>query len=378
MIQKMQAVLACLFAHVHLCISGPSAHFVTLFALQHSLHPADIANAAVLYSALQEQDVHSSLKGQLAGLKLQLAAAQSRIAELQNQLTDASEAHSNTKQKHEHLWQSQLLQQQNITHRALANEQLHQQLLQKQEVQRQQQQEHEGLVSSLQESKQAYQQLSKTLQLCKEQHEQELKAMAHQLTSTSACLRQAEDEAHLQQRLSQVLHQQHEKQQLVREKQQHTSQHKLLGAEQQLQQLQDKAKQQSMDQTNINVKCEQLVRDLSIAHADRQKANDAAAALQSQLLSSKARAETVEAAHEALSLHSNAEKQQQQHQIEALQCSLAASLASPKTSSTAVQTSTCIVSAEQGSQTEAMVVSQPPAGALTAQIQSLQVCLTPP
>ena len=320
--------------------------------------------------------MQSSLKGQLAGLKLQLTAAHNRIAELQQQTTDASEAHSNTKQQHENLWQSQLLQQQSITDKALANEQLHQQLLQKQQVQLRQQQEHEGLVSSLKASKEAYQQLSETLQRCKDQHEQELKAVSVQLASTSASLRQAQDEAQLQRQQSQVLQQRHGKQQLVQEQQHHALQHRLLSAEQQLQQLQDKARQQSVDHTKLSVNRDQLAKDLSIAHTDRQKACDAAGALHSQLSSVRSRAEAAEAAHKALLLQASADRQQQQQQIGALQSSLAASLDRPTLASTGVQASPCSLCAEQGTQTEAPTVCSPSAGscaALTAQIQSLQV-----
>ena len=72
------------------------------------------------------EDLHSSLRGQIAGLRLQLSSAQNEVQQLHEQVVVDSAARQDAELQKQHLWESQLLHQQ----QSVAKEQLHEQLLQ--------------------------------------------------------------------------------------------------------------------------------------------------------------------------------------------------------------------------------------------------------
>ena len=100
----------------------------------------------------------SALQGQVAGLKLQLASAAAKVQELTQQLESESLGRQAAEQKQKHLWESQLLQQQqSVTHA-----QSHQQLLQKVQQHDDQQQK---LLQQLQSLAQQNKHLSEKLRI---------------------------------------------------------------------------------------------------------------------------------------------------------------------------------------------------------------------
>ena len=73
-------------------------------------------------------DEHSSLKGQLAGLKLQLSAANNQVQQLHQQVTTETASRQKAEQDRQHMWEAQLLQQQQSLSQKLGHEKLLQQV----------------------------------------------------------------------------------------------------------------------------------------------------------------------------------------------------------------------------------------------------------
>jgi len=73
-------------------------------------------------------DEHSSLKGQLAGLKLQLSAANNQVQQLHQQVTTETASRQKAEQERQHMWEAQLLQQQQSLSQKLGHEKLLQQV----------------------------------------------------------------------------------------------------------------------------------------------------------------------------------------------------------------------------------------------------------
>lgn len=104
-----------------------------------------------------EKEAHqSALQGQVAGLKLQLVSASAQVQNLTNQLEVESSSRKAAEQQKQHLWESQLLQQQQWVTKETSHQQLLQQL-----------QSHDGqqqkLVQKLHRLEQQNEQLSQKL-----------------------------------------------------------------------------------------------------------------------------------------------------------------------------------------------------------------------
>ncbi|KAL0029089.1 hypothetical protein WJX77_005997 [Trebouxia sp. C0004] len=162
------------------------------------------SSSAVLALTSQGQnavDEHSSLKGQLAGLKLQLSAANSQVQQLSQQVTTEMASRQKAEQERQHLWEAQLLQQQQSMSQKLGHEKLLQQVAGHDEQQQQGMQKLQRyevrnmeLVAQVQSRDESQQKLA---QQCQE--------LQGQLTSSNVSCQQLSEQLHGQRQLQQKL-----------------------------------------------------------------------------------------------------------------------------------------------------------------------------
>ncbi|DBA83018.1 TPA: hypothetical protein ACH3X1_006794 [Trebouxia sp. C0004] len=154
------------------------------------------SSSAVLALTSQGQnavDEHSSLKGQLAGLKLQLSAANSQVQQLSQQVTTEMASRQKAEQERQHLWEAQLLQQQQSMSQKLGHEKLLQQVAGHDEQQQQGMQKLQRyevrnmeLVAQVQSRDESQQKLA---QQCQE--------LQGQLTSSNVSCQQLSEQLHV-------------------------------------------------------------------------------------------------------------------------------------------------------------------------------------
>ena len=295
---------------------------------------------------MQEDSLISGLKGQVTGLKLQLADANSKLAELQQHSSRESAVHIATKQKHDHLWQSQLLQQQSVADKAATNEQLHQELLGKLRLQQQQQQEHMQLLTDLQSSKQTCETLSERLAQCFVQHQQEIQVLSNQLANAQESSSRADTWAQQTEQQMQKLQQQHLQEQQLLKQQKQQLQEQL----QQMARLRQQLQEQAESHADVSTLCRQLKQDLTAALSDKHSAAEQIAALQHQLAVVTATLNSNQETHSSEVAQAEFRFAQQQHhsqavisvlkqEVQALQGRLATKAQQPSMQAAAVQTS---------------------------------------
>lgn len=338
---------------------------------------------------LQEDSLCSSLQGQVTGLKMQLAEAAQQIAQLQGHISQQSAVHDNTKQKHDHLWQSQLLQQQSVTNKAAVNEQLHQQLLGKLQAQQQQQQRHMQLTADLQTSRQECQVLRDKLQQERQQHQQEATVMSAQLASTEASVEQSQHTAQQAEKTLQHVQRQYREQQALYEQKWQQLTDELCDMTQQHQQLQQQLHQELKRHADVSIRCTQLEQELFAAMHAKASTAGTTNALHSQVASVTARLHSAEAKYNSLLTQAEQDLMQQQKQskvvanalrqeVASLQDKLAVSIHRPDVQNAATQTSTAC--SHKASQTDVSssqhhpAQTQPQAAQLAELVKTLQVC----
>ena len=320
---------------------------------------------------------------------MQLAEAAQQIAQLQGHISQQSAVHDNTKQKHDHLWQSQLLQQQSITNNAAVNQQLHQQLLGKLQAQQQQQQHHMQLTADLQTSRQECQLLRDKLQQERQQHQQEATVMTTQLASTTASLEQSHYTAQQAEKTLQHVQRQHREQQALLEQKQHQLTDEVCDMTQQHQQLRQQLHQELKRHAEVSIRCTQLEQDLSATMHAKASTAETTDALHSQVASVTARLHSAEATFNSLLNQAEQDLMQQQRQsqvgvdtlrqeVTSLQDKLAISMLRPEMQNATTQGSTAC--SHKASQTDVSssqhhpAEAQPQAAQLAELVKTLQVC----
>jgi len=215
---------------------------------------------SLLLQGQDSADEHSSLKGQVAGLKLQLSAANSQVQQLRQQVTSETASRQKAEQGRQHLWEAQLLQQQQSMSQKLGHETLLQQVAGHDEQQRQLMQKLQRceihimeLVAQVQSRDESQQKLA---QQCQE--------LQGQLTSSNVSCQQLseqlhvsnEQQEHLQQALNGVKQQGMSCQVRHQEQQQH---HDV-----QLQKLQSQLQQAQRDVKHVQPKLQTEAEILSL------------------------------------------------------------------------------------------------------------------
>ncbi len=193
-------------------------------------------------------DEHSSLKGQLAGLKLQLSAANSQVQQLHQQVTTETASRQKAEQERQHMWEAQLLQQQQSLSQKLGHEKLLQQVAGHDEQQRQLMQKLQRceihnmkLVAQVQSRDES--------QLCQE--------LQGQLTSSNVSCQQLSEQLHVSNEQRQLLQQALDdiKQQGISCQVQHQEQQQHHSL--QLQKLQSQLQQTQHDVKHVQPKLQQ-------------------------------------------------------------------------------------------------------------------------